>query len=141
MKEYIIKDKTFVFDELTCEQMELVSEALKDTRKKLFEEAVEWDMKQASKIVQSVSEMLNHIRSEGKLATLISCLLVEKGKEFSKTEADNNMPLFKQMPYTMAEDVFCFFLTSGTLSKVLIPSFLIPAQDPAASPQSVPTIT
>jgi len=142
MKEYVIKDKVFAFPDLSVEQMELVSEILADTRKKIFENAAEWDMQNAAKIAFNISEILNELRVQKKLAKLISYVLVEKGKDFSITESENNLKeYFSKMPYDMAEEVYEFFFHGGIIQKILVPSFLLPQQQKTPSTASESTAT
>jgi len=117
----------YQFSDLTVGQMEIISEILHESRKKLFEEMAgeENNLMQIARLTANIANIVADIKRQRKYARFIATCMVQKGQKFDEDKLPELEQKFKNLPEKYGEEVIRFFFTGEEFVRLLIPSFLL----------------
>lgn len=134
--QFEFEGEVYEFQELTVGQMEILSEILHESRKKMFEDLTrESDNLMAiAKVTASIADIIFEIKRQHKYALFIAACMVKKGGKFDEAKVPEMEQKFKNLPADKGEEVERFFFAGEKFAKLLIPSFLTAGQATRVQP-------
>lgn len=128
--EFEVGATVYRFEALTLGQMERLAGLMHEARKNIFDSLTgqEHTAQSLTKLTIRVADVVHELQRSGKLSEFIAVCMRPKGQGFDPDAVAGQADAFKQLEYEQAEDVLRFFFTTGSFAKLLIPSFLRPAE-------------
>ena len=126
--EFEYNGVVYRFEDLTVRQMELLSDMLHESRKKIwddFQRKTDGSPKAIINFTVSVADLLHELRRQKKVARFVAVCMTRKSQPWQEEELAERAKEFSGLPYSAAEQVFRFFFNGGIFSKILMPGFLM----------------